>query len=299
MKSFKAVILVDGLNAFIQVPKGLVRAAAPLAEKRRIRVAGRIDGHPFSAMIVPARDGRDRLYVNGGMRARADVDVGDRVAIELHPIHTEEVVIPADVQDALARADLKQRFEALSPTHRRELIRFVDDARSAKNRLRRIEGTLSHLHGERTQRPKPASIDKPLWMCPKCGHPFVSRNMNHSCTRYELDDLFRGKPGYVRALFDRFQALIDERGPTTTIVYRDRVGFMVKVRFAGVTPRRDHIEAAFWFTERDEDPRFSKIETIACASGSIEHTGSDVASTCGRLQHPGQYAEAPSCSDAR
>jgi hypothetical protein len=87
--------------------------------------------------------------------------------------------------------------------------------------------------------------------------------MNHSCARHELDEVFRGKPDLARSLFDRFRAMIDERGPTTMIVYRDRVAFMVEVRFAGATPKRDHLEIGFWFTERDEDPRFSRIETIA------------------------------------
>jgi len=87
--------------------------------------------------------------------------------------------------------------------------------------------------------------------------------MNHSCTRHGLGDVFRDKPVYVRALFDRFRAMVDERGPTTMIVYRDRVGFMVRVRFCGAIPKRDHIELAFWFIKREDNPRFSKIETIA------------------------------------
>jgi hypothetical protein len=100
-------------------------------------------------------------------------------------------------------------------------------------------------------------------VCPKCGYPFVTKNMNHSCQRHELDDVFRGRPPLVRELFDRFRAIVDELGPTTMIVYRDRVAFMDRVRFAGVVPRRDHVELGFWFTEREEHPRFSKVETLA------------------------------------
>ena len=37
----------------------------------------------------------------------------------------------------------------------------------------------------------------------------------------------------------------------------------MKVRFCGAMPKRDHIELAFWFTKREDNPRFSKIETIA------------------------------------
>jgi len=35
--------------------------------------------------------------------------------------------------------------------------------------------------------------------------------------------------------------MVDERGPTTVVVYGDRVGFMVNVRFAGARPGRDFL----------------------------------------------------------
>jgi hypothetical protein len=196
------------------------------------------------------------------MRAATGIKVGDRVTLELRALSRDEVDIPKDLADGLARMRLRRRFDALPASHRRELVRSIEDARSPNNRALRIERTLSHLRGERTRQSKRALIDKPLWICPKCGHSFVTKNMHHSCTRHELDDVFQARPPHVRALFDRFQSMVDVRGPTTMIVYRDHVGFMVKVRFCGVTPKQDHIVLGFWFTERDEDPRFSRIETI-------------------------------------
>jgi hypothetical protein len=234
-----------------------------LAEKRRIRVAGTINGHSLHATLVPTKAGTHRLYINGGMRAAAGVSVGDRVTLELRVLQFNDADLPEDLAHALTKASLRPRFDALSASHRRELLRSIEDARSETNRAARIERTLRHLRGESTQQAKSAAVDKPLWICPKCGHPFVTKNMNHSCARHELDEVFHGKPRHIRQLFDRFRALVHERGPTTMIVYRDRVAFMVKVRFGGATPKRNHLELGFWFTERDEDPRFSKIETIA------------------------------------
>lgn len=262
-RTFRAAIGKSGVNPFVDVPAGLVRAFARYVDRGRIRVAGTLDGHPVHATIVPSRSGKYRLYVSGGMRAAAGVDVGDRVALKLRPLRRDEVDLPRDLATALRQASLRHRFDALSVSHRRELLRSIEDARSASNRTTRIERTLRHLQGETTQQPKPALIDRPLWICPKCGHPFVTRNMHHSCTRHELGGVFRGKSEHVRALFDRFRAMVEARGPTIMIVYRDRVGFMVKVRCCGAVPRKDHLEIGFWFTERVEDPRFSKIETIA------------------------------------
>lgn len=260
--SFRAAVEKEGVNSFVAVPARVSRAFAAFAERGRIRVAGTLERHPVQATFIPTKRGGHRLYVNGGMRAAAGIEVGDRVTLRLRALGREEVGVPPDLARALARARLRKRFDELESTYRRELVRSIDAARSPKNRAARIEETLSHVRGERTQRPRPAVIDKPLWTCPKCGHPFVTKNMSHSCARHELDDVFRGKPELVRALFERFRALVDERGPTTMIVYRDGLAFMQRVRFARVVPKRDHIELAFWFTERDPSPRFTRIETF-------------------------------------
>jgi hypothetical protein len=261
--TFRTVIDRDGVNPYVLVPARVSLALAGFAEHGRIRVVGTINAHPLHATLVPTKEGTHRLYVNGGMRAATGVGVGDRVTLNLRPLRSGEIDVPPDLAIALTRASVRQRWDKLSVSHRRELLRSIDDARSATNRAARIERTLRHLRGESTQQSKRGIVDKPLWICPKCGHPFVSRNLNHSCARHELEDVFRSKPAHVRALFDRFRAMVDERGPTTMIVYRDRVGFMVKVRFGGATPRRDHLEIGFWFTERDANPRFWKVETIS------------------------------------
>jgi hypothetical protein len=263
VQSFRAVVGKDGPNPFVDVPAKASRAFAAFAVRGRVRVAGTIEGHPLHATLVPRAGGVHRLYVSGGMRAATLVEVGDRVALALRPLRPDEVGIPADLERALARARLRGRFDRLKPAHRRELVRSIEDARTAQNRAARIERTMRHLRGERTQPPRPGVVDRPLWTCPRCGHAFVTRNMSHSCARHDLEEVFRGRPPSVRALFDRFRAMVGERGETRMVVYRDRVAFMVKVRFAGATPGRDHLDLGFWFTERDEDPRFSRIETIA------------------------------------
>jgi hypothetical protein len=261
--SFQAVIAQVGANRFVEVPAPVTRAFAGFAEHGRVRVAGSINGHPLHATLVPAKNATHRLNVNGGMRAAAGVKVGDRVTLELRALGAGQVGVPEDLGKALANAGMLVRWDELPASHGRELVRSIEDARSPQNRAVRIERTLAHLRGESTQQPKPALADKPLWICPKCGHPFVTRHMNHSCERHELAEVFRGKSAHVRSLFDRFRAMVRERGRTRMIVYRDRVGFMVKVRFCGATPKRDHLELGFWFTRREEDSRFSKIETIA------------------------------------
>ena len=67
--SFRAVIAMAGANPFVDVPAQVSRAFAAFAEHGRVRVAGTINGHPLHATLVPTKEGKHRLYVNGGMRA--------------------------------------------------------------------------------------------------------------------------------------------------------------------------------------------------------------------------------------
>ncbi|MGH7644672.1 MAG: DUF5655 domain-containing protein [Gemmatimonadales bacterium] len=152
------------------------------------------------------------------------------------------------------------------PSCRRELLRFIDEARTPETRRRRIAQTADHVLG----RPRPASPataaarPRALWSCPRCGNEFVTRNMFHSCRRYDLDALFADKPPEIRALFDRFRALVEGCGPVKVLPYRDKVGFMVRVRFAGAgaVPRQRQLEIGFWLRRRLKSRRFTKIETI-------------------------------------
>ncbi|MDR6559754.1 hypothetical protein J2809_004134 [Arthrobacter pascens] len=102
-----------------------------------------------------------------------------------------------------------------------------------------------------------------LWTCPSCGQAFVTKNINHSCARHSLDEPFREKPAEILRLFNVVRRTVEAMGPVTLVPYRDRVAFMVRVRFGGVRPRRDWIDVNFWLTRRIESPRFQRIETLS------------------------------------
>jgi hypothetical protein len=140
-------------------------------------------------------------------------------------------------------------------------VRYIDDARTPPTRARRIAKTVDHLLGETTPAQKRGE-PRPLWTCPRCGNEFVNRNQYHSCKRYEVDALFEGKPAHIRVLYDRFHEMVQRCGPAKVLPYRDKVGYMVRVRFAGAIPAARWLDIGFWLPRRIESPRFRKIETI-------------------------------------
>jgi len=103
---------------------------------------------------------------------------------------------------------------------------------------------------------------KPLWICPKCGAPLVTRNMSHSCGAWSLDHHFKGRPK-ARELFDRYLSAALASGPVTVVPQKTRICFMTRVRFAGCTVRKDYLRATMWLTRRVHSKRFVRIESLA------------------------------------
>ena len=262
---FRATVRQQGLNPYVDVPARVSRAFAAYARAGRIAFDGRLSQAPIRGTLVPVGRGRHLLYVNGGMRSAAGVGTGDKVSVELWPTRPDQVRPPEDFAAALRRGDgALAAFDSLSPSHRRELLRYLDDARTPQARQRRIEQTIAHILGQQVSagRPSGAAAQRPLWTCPRCGNQFVNRNQQHSCRRHDLAALFAGQPARIRQLFERFRAMVESCGPVKLLPYRDKVGFMVRVRFAGARPRKDWLEIGFCLPRRIESPRFQKIETI-------------------------------------
>lgn len=261
-RRFRATIHRQGPNPYVDVPQAVSRAFATFARAGRISFEGALERAPIRGMLIPVGGGRHRLFVNGGMRSAAGVAVGNTVSFALRPTRPETGRPPADVATALGHMKgARAAFDALSPSHRRELLRYIDDARTPETRQRRIRSTVGHVLGERAPSGRRGAA-RPLWTCPRCGNQFVTANMVHSCRRHTLQEPFAGKPAAIRKLFERFRAMVEACGPVRVLPYHDRVGFMVRVRFAAAVPRTRWLDVGFWLPRRIEHPRFHRIQTI-------------------------------------
>ena len=94
-----------------------------------------------------------------------------------------------------------------------------------------------------------------MWECPACGQTFVARNMPHSCLVVPLDQHFEGRPPALRAAFDALVAAAEANGPVTVNATKSRITLQVRMRFAAVEPRRDHLRAHLVLKRRIEHSR--------------------------------------------
>jgi hypothetical protein len=103
---------------------------------------------------------------------------------------------------------------------------------------------------------------KALWVCPKCGHGFVTRNLWHSCVRVPLRSHFRGAASSLYPTYRAWAALARALGPVTIYAQKTRIVFQQRVRFASVVVRRSHLDAGLWLRRRVEHPLLIRTEDL-------------------------------------
>ena len=120
---------------------------------RRPPVRGTVNGVPFRSTIAPYGDAF-YLGVNRELRTRAGAEAGDTVVVELErDDEPREVEVPADLAEALtADAAALGTFESLSYTHRKEYVRWIDEAKREATRRKRIEQAVVMLREGKAKR---------------------------------------------------------------------------------------------------------------------------------------------------
>lgn len=90
--------------------------------------------------------GQYLIPVNAATRAAAGVAGGEvhEVTVELDT-EPREIEVPEDLAAALSSAGLREAFDALAPSHRKEHVRSVEDAKTAETRTRRISKVVEAL----------------------------------------------------------------------------------------------------------------------------------------------------------
>jgi uncharacterized protein YdeI (YjbR/CyaY-like superfamily) len=110
--------------------------------RRRLRVRGEIEGFAFRTSLFPFSSGEGHfLLVNKKMQAGAKAAVGSKVRIRLEPDMEERAVVtPLELTRAL-KGDrrLPKWFDGLSDSMRREVGKWVNEAKSAEARQKRAE----------------------------------------------------------------------------------------------------------------------------------------------------------------
>lgn len=146
--SFTARLEPDGTSlrwVIARVPFDVARA---WPVRKRLRVRGEIEGFPFRTSLFPDPRGEGHvLLVNKKRQAGAGARQSDRAHIWLEPdLEERPALIPPELETAL-KGDrrLRKWFGALSESMRREIGKWVDNAKGPEVRRKRAEKMAERL----------------------------------------------------------------------------------------------------------------------------------------------------------
>lgn len=122
-------------------------ASAKLPSRSMTSVEGTICGVSFGATLEPDGQGSHWLRVERKLLKATGLAVGDVANLEVAPATKEpEPKVPADLKQALSAApQAKELWLKITPVARRDWIQWIDSAKQAETRARRISNACSML----------------------------------------------------------------------------------------------------------------------------------------------------------
>ncbi len=137
IQTFSAEIFKVAMNYAVQVPKHVTEA---LNKNGYVPVKGKVNGMEFKGTLVPRKENTHIMYLKTDIRKKAGVGEFDTVEVilEFDPV-SRDIPVPEDVE-MIFRENITdwEAFIHLSPSARREILKYIVDARKPETRLNRI-----------------------------------------------------------------------------------------------------------------------------------------------------------------
>jgi hypothetical protein len=145
---FESTVELGGKTATgIPIPDEVIEA---LGSSKRPPVTITINGYTYRTTAV-RMGGRFFVPLSAENRDGAKVAAGDSITLDIEPdTAPREVTLPDDLAAAMDDA-ARAAYDGLSYTHRKEWVRWVEDAKKPETRATRIEKTVAGLReGKKT-----------------------------------------------------------------------------------------------------------------------------------------------------
>jgi hypothetical protein len=142
--TFTAEILPGrGGGAYAEVPFDVEQAFG----EKQPQVKASFDGESFITRLVRMGTPCHVVGLPKDLRAKTGKNLGDRVTITVVPDSTPRVItVPPDLKRALKGEKAAQSFfDGLSFTHRKEYVRWIEDAKKDETRAARVAKTIEML----------------------------------------------------------------------------------------------------------------------------------------------------------
>ena len=146
---FRTTVTLGGKTATgLQVPDEVVAA---LGAGKRPPVVVTVGGHTYRSTVAPM-GGASWIPLAAEHREAAGLAAGDEVTVGVElDTAPREVALPADLAAAFDD-DVRAFFDGLAPSHRKEWVRWVEEAKKPETRAARVEKTVDSLRAGKRSR---------------------------------------------------------------------------------------------------------------------------------------------------
>lgn len=126
----------------IEVPPEVIEA---LGNGKRSPVVLTVNGYAYRNTVA-VMGGKYMVGFSAEHRAASGLKGGDAIEVEIVlDTAPRTVAVPEDFGSALASAGLRAAFDKLAPSHRKEHVRAIEEAKTPETRARRIEKALEKI----------------------------------------------------------------------------------------------------------------------------------------------------------
>lgn len=135
--------VLDNGGAYVEFPGDVEKL---FGARGRVPVRVTFDGVPYRGSMVRMGLPRHILLILKEIREKLGKGAGDplKVAVELDD-QPRVVVLAPDVEAAYRKAKVLDRYRAMSYSHQRERNLWIEDAKQAETRARRIAKSVADL----------------------------------------------------------------------------------------------------------------------------------------------------------
>ncbi|ROH99995.1 YdeI/OmpD-associated family protein [Chryseobacterium daecheongense] len=148
---FTAELEIIGINPFVFIPEDILNIIFETSGRNKspIPVKGTVNGKEFKQNLMKYL-GEWRLYINLTMLPNSPKRIGEAIEVSVEYDDSDRSIsIHPDLDRAIKEDPVVlKNFEALIPSRKHELIRYIHHLKTEESIRRNIDKIIRHLKGE-------------------------------------------------------------------------------------------------------------------------------------------------------
>lgn len=148
---FTAELEIIGINPFVFIPEDILNTIFETSGRNKspIPVKGTVNGKEFKQNLMKYL-GEWRLYINLTMLPNSPKRIGEAIEVSVEYDNSDRSIsIHPDLDRAIKEDPVVlKNFEALIPSRKHELIRYIHHLKTEESIRRNIDKIIRHLKGE-------------------------------------------------------------------------------------------------------------------------------------------------------